>query len=180
MNWESVLPEHFLRIVVTVTCSADVQVSKSCLPSRETLLDRLCSQVKIVVYQSDGCAQRDSVDHDLILTQLFVFSELLESVDQEVHVWYWEEFDVISSEGFRLQLEAGVIDYAAPRADLMTVTPMRWMNFAEVSEHRFPIQGNQKVYPVNMGSELLRIDPQSVVAVLTLDVGVIFNIGEHV
>jgi len=31
-----------------------------------------------------------------------------------------------------------------------------------------------------MGSELLRIDPQSVVAVLTLDVGVIFNIGEHV
>jgi len=31
-----------------------------------------------------------------------------------------------------------------------------------------------------MGSELLRIDPQPVVAVLTLDVGVIFNIGEDV
>jgi hypothetical protein len=62
----------------------------------------------------------------------------------------------------------------------MTMTSMSGMNFVEVSEHRFPIQRNQEVYPVNMGPELLRIDPQPVVAVLTFDVGVIFNIGEDV
>ena len=31
-----------------------------------------------------------------------------------------------------------------------------------------------------MGPELLRIDPQPVIAVLTLDVGVVFNIGKDV
>src|SRR5712664_2467995 len=62
----------------------------------------------------------------------------------------------------------------------MTMTSMSGMNFVEVSEHRFPIQGNQEVYPVNMGPELLRIDPQPVIAVLTFDVGVIFNIGKDV
>jgi hypothetical protein len=60
------------------------------------------------------------------------------------------------------------------------MTSMSRMNFVEVSKHRFSIQRNQEIYPVNMGPELLRVDPQPVIAVLTFDVGVIFNIGEDV
>src|SRR2546427_3267647 len=62
----------------------------------------------------------------------------------------------------------------------MAMTPMSRMNLIEITEHRFPIQRDQKVYPVNVGSGLPRIDPQPVIAVLTFDVRVIFDIGKYV
>src|SRR5438132_14298411 len=60
----------------------------------------------------------------------------------------------------------------------MAMTPMSRMNLIEITEHRFPIQRDQKVYPVNVGSGLPRINPQPVIAVLTLDIRVVFDIGK--
>src|SRR5207247_9685836 len=98
-------------------------------------------------------------------------------INQEGHVGYWKGLDVVSTKGLRLQFEAGVVDYPAPRADLMTMTPMSRMNLIEITEHRLPIQRDQKVYPVNVGSGLPRINPQPVIAVLTLAIRAVFAIG---
>src|SRR5207249_11692141 len=48
----------------------------------------------------------------------------------------------------------------------------------KVTEHRLPIQRDQKVYPVDVGSGLPRIHPQPVIAMLTLDIRVVFDIGK--